>query len=149
MEVGESTPLEFNNFHERHARVLWIFGPVAQLTAQEAAQLNHKAKPEFWSMPREKYVSDIVVAVTTQGLPERGLVVVVSSFAPARTPVRASAPAGAWRVTAAGRTSRVDGTEAGRREGHEHLGMLGNGGGYFMMSAAEAGVDELPSVTGV
>jgi hypothetical protein len=45
MEVRESTPLEFNNFHERHARVLWIFGPVAQLTAQEAAQLNRKATP--------------------------------------------------------------------------------------------------------
>jgi hypothetical protein len=69
MEVGESTPLEFNNFHERHARVLRVLCPVSQLTAQEAAQLNRKAPPEFWSMPGEKYVSDIVVAVTTQGLP--------------------------------------------------------------------------------
>jgi hypothetical protein len=63
--------------------------------------------------------------------------------------VRALPPVAAPRVTAAGRTSRVDGTAAGRCEGHEHLGMLGNRGGYFMVSAAKAGVDELPSVTGV
>jgi len=94
-------------------------------------------------------MSDVVVAVTAQGLPEVGVVVLVCSFAPTRTPVLALAPVSTWRVTAADRTSRVDGAEAGRREGHEHLGVLGNGAGYFMMSAAKARVDELPSVTGI
>ncbi len=94
-------------------------------------------------------MSDVVVAVTTQRLPEDWVVTVVHSFAPTRTPVRALALVGAWRVTGASGMRRVDGAEAGCREGHEHLGMLGNGGGYFMMSAAKAGVDKLPSVTGV
>jgi hypothetical protein len=149
MKVGERTPLEFNNFHERHPRALWVFGQVLQLTAQEPLKLNRKAPPEFWSMPGEKYMSDIVVTVTTQGLPECGLVVLVRSFAPAWTPVRALAPVGAPWVTVASHTSRVDGAEAGRRKGDEYLGMLGNGGRYVMMSATKAGVDELPRITGV
>ncbi|HTX96811.1 MAG TPA: hypothetical protein VME67_19330 [Mycobacterium sp.] len=149
MEVGERAPLEFNYFHERHARVLWILGLVSQLTAQDTLKLNREAPPQFWRMPGEKHVSDTVVAVTTKGLPERRLVVVMSGFAPARTAVLAFPPVGASRVTVAGCTSRVDGTEAGCREGHEQLGMLSNRGGYFVMSATKAGVDELPSVTGV
>jgi hypothetical protein len=149
MEVGERAPLQFNNFHKGHARVLWVLRPISLLTDQEPPKLNRKATPEFWSMPRKEYVSGVVVAAITQRLSERGIIVVVCSFALARTAVRALPPVGAARMTAAGRTSRVDGTEAGRCEGHEHLGMLGNGGGYFMMSAAKAGVDQLPGVTGV
>jgi hypothetical protein len=149
MEVGQRAPLEFNNFHERHVCVLRVFCPVSQPAAQEAPKLNREAPPEFWSMPGEKHVSDVVVAVTTQGLPERGLVVVVRSFAPSQSPVRASTAVTAWRVTAPGGSNRVHRAEAGCREGYEHLGVGSHRDGNIVVPAAEAGVDKLPGVTGV
>ena len=77
MEVGEPAPLQFNNFHERNTGVLRVLRTISQLTAQKAPNLNRKASPEFWSVPAEQHVSDIVVTVTTQRLPKRGVVVVV------------------------------------------------------------------------
>ena len=41
----------------------------------------------------------------------------------------------------------VDGTEAGRGQGDEHLGVIGHGGGDVVVSAVQTGVDELPGVT--
>lgn len=63
--------------------------------------------------------------------------------------MHALVPLVARRMASARRTSRVDRAKAGSGQCHEDLGMLGNGGGNFVMSAAKAGVDELPSITGV
>ena len=80
-------------------------------------------------------MSDVVVAVTAQRLPERGLVVVVRTIAPKRPPVRALAALIAWRVTAPACSNRMDGAEARRREGHENLRVLNHRRGYIVMSA--------------
>ena len=61
----------------------------------------------------------------------------------------ALAVVGASWVAAACGANRVYGAEAGRGQGDEHLGVIGHGGGDVVVSTAQAGVDELPGVTGV
>jgi hypothetical protein len=60
--------------------------------------------------------------------------------------VGALAVAGASPVTATSVANGVDGTKAGRGEGDEHLGVIGHGGRYVVVSALQTGVDEVPGV---
>ena len=78
--------------------MVWLFSAVSHLASQSAAQTNCEAPPQLWSMPREQYVVDIVVAVAAKGLSELGVVVAVcggpraacGSAAGKRSPTRQS-----------------------------------------------------------
>ena len=55
----------------------------------------------------------------------------------------------ASRVAATCIANRVDRAEAGRGQGDEYLTVVSHGGRYVVMSTAQAGVYELPGITGV
>src|SRR5262249_30235573 len=67
-------------------------------------------------------------------------------IAPLRFSVWALAVSSLSWVAAAGRARGVHGTETGCSQGHEHLRMIGHGGGDVVMAAAQARVDELPGI---
>jgi hypothetical protein len=94
-------------------------------------------------------VPDVVVALAAQRLSELDIGARVPAIASRRLSVSAFAVAGASPVTATSVANGVDGTEAGRGEGDEQLGVIGHGGGDVVVSALQTGVDELPGVPGV
>ena len=70
------------------------------------------------------------------------IIVVMDRAAPQRFPMPAAAAAAAARIVTAVTAvtmcviaGGVHSPEAGRRKGHEHLGVLGHRGGYVVMSA--------------
>src|ERR1700756_3248132 len=97
-------------------------------------------------MPREHHMTDVVIAVSAQGLPELRVGFIVGVIAPLMVSVRALVVSIPSRVAAAGGAGGVYGTETRCGQGHEYLRMLCDGGGDVVMAAAQAGVDELPSV---
>src|SRR6476659_3886761 len=98
----------------------------------------------------------VVVAVFAQRLNHVRVMVVVNGAAPQRFPVLTASESAATKVVTAASvltvfvvTAAVDGSEAGCGQGGEHLGVLGDGGGHVVMSAVQAGMDQLPGVAGI
>src|SRR6516165_5434155 len=102
MEVGEPTPLQLNNFHERNPCSSWVFCTDSQLLAQQSAQPNREPPPELWCVPRKQHVPQVVIALATQRLPEFWVVVAVRRLTRHACLVLAAATVGvSWLATAA------------------------------------------------
>lgn len=100
-------------------------------------------------MPGEQNVTDVVVAIAAQRLPHRGVFDAMSEGASNGSPMVAITSLPTAGMALPGVSDCVDSSETRRSEGDEQLRVMGHSVGNTVMTAVEAGVDQLPDIAGI
>ena len=154
MEVDDAAALKLRDLHERHP------APPAELgrsqprdMGERAPDSNGEPAPQFGSVPVERDVRGVVVAVRADRLPESRVVLIVDGGAPGRPPVLAQPrltlrrAAARWPGSVA--ASGVHRPESRRGEGGEDQRVRPDRLRYALAATRSAGIEQLPHVTGV
>ncbi len=100
-------------------------------------------------MPGKQNVAHVVVAITAQRLPHGRVFSGMSAVASDGSPMAAMSGLLTAGMAMPAASDCVDSTETRRSERDEQLRVMGHRVGNAVMTAVEAGVDQLPDVAGI